>query len=208
MTKIILFGKPMAGKGTIAKLVSKQMDIVHVSTGDLFRAEVTIGTELGNELQDYMSKGLLVPDEVTIEVLKNNLPESCLFDGFPRTVNQAKALNEITNIDLVINLECSDELIIKRTLARRICKECGAIYGISVKPKVEGKCDCGGELIQRKDDNLKTIQERLNIYNGQTFPILKYYGKLVVNVDADKMGIEPVFEDTMKVLKSKGLYNK
>ena len=198
----------MAGKGTQAKLLAKETGYQHVSTGDLFRAEAKSGSELGKELQDYMSKGLLVPDEVTVEVLKKNLPDKCILDGFPRTVPQAQKLNEITNIDLVVDVKCSDELIVKRTVARRICKNCGAIYGLTVPSKVEGVCDeCQGELGTRKDDTEEVIKDRLKVYNEQTLPILEYYQDKLVEVDGEKPVME-ILQEILKVLKTKGLYNK
>ena len=205
--KLILFGKPVAGKGTQAKKLIKKFDVKHVSTGDLFRAEVAKGTELGKKLQEYMAKGALVPDETTIEILKQNLPESFILDGFPRNVEQAKQLDGITNIDLVINVHCPDDIVIKRVILRTICKACGAIHGINIPPKVEGVCnECGGELFQRDEDNEETIRGRLDVYNEQTSPVLDYYkqkGKLI-EVDGDRKP-DPIFEDILNILKEKGL---
>lgn len=205
--KLILFGKPVAGKGTQAKKLIKEFNVKHVSTGDLFRAEVAKGTGLGKKLQEYMTKGVLVPDEITIEILKHNLPESFILDGFPRNVEQAKQLDTITNIDLVIDVHCPDELLIKRVVLRKICKSCGAIHGINTPPKVEGVCnECGGELYQRDEDNEETIKGRLDVYNKQTKPVLNYYkekGKLV-EIDGDRTP-EPIFEEILNILKEKGL---
>jgi len=199
--KIILLGKPMSGKGTQAKRLAEKLELKHISTGDLLRAEVKNETELGKEVKSLLDKGQLVPDETIIKLLKKNMPEDgFILDGFPRTVPQAEALENITNIEHVVEVACSDEIIVKRTVMRRICKGCGAIYGLDVPPKTEGVCDkCQGELYQRSDDNEETIKDRLDVYNKQTSPLVEYYkGKgLYVQVD----GEAPIGEVTGSIVK-------
>tara|TARA_Y100000310_G_C20680025_1_gene815370 strand:+ start:2740 stop:3363 length:624 start_codon:yes stop_codon:yes gene_type:complete len=206
MAKLIFFGKPMAGKGTFSKLVSKETGIVHISTGDLFRKEMADETELGKSIKDKMDKGELISDDITVELLKKNLPESFILDGFPRTLNQAEMFKEISDIDLVVDIDVSDETVIERTLARRICRKCGAIYGLNIKPNQEGVCDkCGGELYQRDDDNEKTIKDRLEVYNNQTKPLLDFYKDKLVRIDGNRT-VDPILQDILKTLKEKSLY--
>jgi len=206
MAKLIFFGKPMAGKGTFSKLVSKETGIKHVSTGDLFRKEMADGTELGNSIKDKMQKGELVSDDVTIELLKKNLPESFILDGFPRTLSQAEKFKDFSDIDLVVEIDVSDETIIKRTLGRMICRKCGAIFGIEIKPKQEGVCDkCAGELYHREDDTEETIKDRLDCYNKQTKPLLDFYKDKLVKIDGNRT-FEPILQDILRVLKEKSLY--
>jgi len=206
MAKLIFFGKPMAGKGTFSKLVSKETGIKHVSTGDLFRKEMADGTELGNSIKEKMQKGELVADEVTVELLKNHLPEIFILDGFPRTLNQAELFKEISDIDLVVDIDVSDETVIKRTLARRLCKICGAIYGLNIIPKEKGVCDkCGGELYQRDDDTEEIIKDRLDCYNNQTKPLLDFYKDNLVKIDGNRT-VEPILQDILNTLKEKSLY--
>lgn len=186
---IIMLGAPGSGKGTASKLLAKELDTIHVSTGDMFREAIKNGEEIGKELESYMSKGLLVPDETVIKIIENKLnkPESqngVILDGFPRTQKQAEALKEMLqnkgkNVDMALQLNIPDEDIIYRTVKRRTCsnKECGAIYNTEFKkPKVEGICDiCGSELVQRKDDNEETIKNRLDTYHTRSEDILKFY---------------------------------
>ena len=187
---IVLLGGPGSGKGTVSNLLEKTQNMAHIATGDIFREEIKNGTELGKKAQEYIDKGNLVPDEITINMLKekvsnlNNNFGGLVFDGFPRNVSQAKALEEILEaqnqkVDLALFLDIPDEDIIYRTVKRRICsnKECGAIYNLEYKkPKVEGICDiCGSKLIQRKDDNEETITERLKIYHEQSKELIEFY---------------------------------
>jgi adenylate kinase len=190
--RIIFFGPPGSGKGTYASRIGPKLGIPHISTGDIFRAAIESGSELGREAEKYMKEGKLVPDDVVIGIIKDRLKQDdCkngfILDGYPRTREQAIALDEITDIDIVINLILPDDIIVEKTLARRICKKCGAIYnvadinrdGVHMPPlltKIEGICDkCGGKVIQRKDDNEKTIRDRLQIYRDQSEPLIEYY---------------------------------
>ena len=183
---IIMLGAPGSGKGTVAKLLSKTLNLVHISTGDMFREEVQNHTELGMEAQKYMEKGELVPDEITIKMIQGRIQnsEGVVFDGFPRNKAQALALNEMLEvqnkkIDLALQLNIPDEDIIYRTVKRRTCsnKECGAIYNLEYrKPKVDGICDiCGSPLTKRADDNEETIKNRLNVYHSRAQEILKFF---------------------------------
>jgi len=187
--KIIMLGAPGAGKGTQAKMISEKYHLPHISTGDIFRANIRNGTELGKEAKGYMDKGLLVPDELTVRILLDRVAkEDCksgyILDGFPRNIPQAEVLDkELTRlgdkIDIVIDMEVPDESIINRITGRRACTSCGATYHIvNVPPKKEGVCDkCGEELILRDDDREETVKKRLNIYHEQTQPLIKYYQK-------------------------------
>ena len=185
---IIMLGAPGTGKGTIGNEICEKYNLTHLATGDIFRDEIKRETPLGKKANEYISKGELVPDEVTIAMVEGKLDEmkDVLLDGFPRTIAQAEALKEYLNknnknITAVINLNVPDEDIIKRTSSRVICsnKECGASYNtIFMPPKVEGICDkCGSPLIKRKDDNPETIKERLNVYYKNTQPLIDYYEK-------------------------------
>lgn len=189
MKSIILLGAPGAGKGTNAKRICAYYNIPHISTGDMFREAIKNKTSLGELASSYISKGLLVPDSVTIGLVKERLAkDDCkdgyLLDGFPRTINQAEALKEIGNelarpVKYVINIEVPEEVLVDRITGRRVCKLCGAPYHIKNMPsKVEGVCDlCGGELIQRKDDNEETLKARLHEYHQNTLPLIQYYSK-------------------------------
>ena len=183
---IIMLGAPGTGKGTIGNELCKKYNLVHLATGDIFRDEIKRETELGKKANEYISKGELVPDEITIKMVEGKLDElgNVLLDGFPRTIPQAEALDKYLQeknkkITAVINLKVPDEDIIKRTSSRVICsnKECGASFNtIFMPPKVEGICDvCGSPLIKRKDDEPETIKERLNVYYKNTEPLIKYY---------------------------------
>ncbi len=185
--KIIMLGAPGAGKGTQAKMIAEKYGIPHVSTGDIFRANIKNGTELGMEAKKYMDQGLLVPDELTVKILLDRVAqEDCrngyVLDGFPRTIPQAdvldKALTELGDqIDYAINVDVPDENIVKRMGGRRACLSCGATYHIEhVPPKAEGICDaCGQELVLRDDDKPETVQNRLNVYHEQTQPLIEFY---------------------------------
>ena len=186
---IIMLGAPGTGKGTIGNEICKKYNLVHLATGDIFRDEMKRKTELGMKAEEYISKGELVPDSITIKMVEGKLDklDNVLLDGFPRTIPQAEALNEYLNksnkkITAVINLNVPDEDIIKRTSSRVICsnKDCGASYNtIFMPPKVEGICDiCGSPLIKRKDDNPETIKERLQVYYKNTKPLIEFYEKM------------------------------
>ncbi len=214
MKNIIFLGAPGAGKGTNAKKVASEFKIPHISTGDMFREAIKNETPTGLLAKSYIDQGLLVPDEVTIKLVKERLSnEDCkngfILDGFPRTIVQAEALKEIGNeidrsINLVINLFVPESVLKDRICGRRVCKSCGAPYHISnLKPKVEGKCDlCGGELIQRKDDNEEALKTRLNEYHKQTEPLIKFYTNENVLHDVD--GVKPldeIFKDIENLVK-------
>ncbi|MAE42681.1 adenylate kinase [Candidatus Woesearchaeota archaeon] len=199
---IILLGPPGVGKGTVAGKLSEKFSFPHIATGDMLRENVAQKTELGMEAKNHMDKGLLVPDDVVIEMIKERLQKKdCekgfILDGFPRTINQADQIGSFTKMDKVVNLHVSDELIIKRLGRRRICSECGSIYHLEyMKPKKEGICDkCSGKLHQRKDDKPDAIINRLEVYRKETEPLIKYYQdkKLIVNVDGSGTP-EEVFE--------------
>ena len=188
---IIMLGAPGTGKGTIAKILSENLNIPQVSTGDIFRKHIKEGTELGKIAESYISKGQLVADDVTIGLVNSRLDEKdvqegIILDGFPRTVKQAEALDQMLakrnkKVDMVINLTTPEEEIIERIVNRRICSnpDCKTVYNIILNPpKKEGICDvCGHELIQRKDDNVETVKKRLQNYFMQTSPLVEYYEK-------------------------------
>ena len=185
--RVILLGPPGAGKGTQAKLISEKFSIPHISTGDIFRANIKEKTPLGIEAKRYIDNGQLVPDEVTIGIVKDRLTkDDCdngfLLDGFPRTVAQAEALDEFLkginkDLDVALLIKVPEEFILERMTGRRVCTSCRASYHIRFNPpKIEGKCDiCDNELIQRKDDTEATVKERLEVYSKQTYPLINYY---------------------------------
>ena len=185
--KIIMLGAPGAGKGTQAKMIADKYGVPHISTGDIFRANIKNGTELGMEAKKYMDQGLLVPDELTVRILLDRVAQDdCkngyVLDGFPRTIPQAEVLDsELTklgdHIDYAINVDGPDENIVKRMSGRRACLTCGATYHIEhVPPKKEGICDvCGSELVLRDDDKPETVKNRLNVYHEQTQPLIDFY---------------------------------
>jgi len=210
--KVALFGSPGVGKGTYAQILREQNKILHISTGDLFRAEVKEGTVLGKEAKKYMDAGKLVPDEITIGMLKKRIAQKdakngFMLDGFPRTVEQAQALDKITKLDAVINYIAKDETIIQRLSGRRICRKCATIYHIkNVPTKKPGICDkCGGEVYQRDDDLPESVKKRLVVYHSQTKPVLDYYKKrkILFDVDANLDISDPkahMVEDTQEIL--------
>ena len=189
---IILLGAPGAGKGTQASQIVATYKLPHISTGDIFRENIKNGTPIGAQAKLYIDQGLLVPDEVTCEIVEKRLEEEdCkngyLLDGFPRTITQAEELDKMAKIDIVINLDVDVSLLMARLCGRRVCKDCGESYHIS-RLNGETKCArCGGELYQRKDDNPETVQSRLNVYKAQTAPLIAYYEKkgLLFNVQAN-----------------------
>lgn len=210
---IILMGLPGAGKGTQASEIVKKFPIPHISTGDMFRKAIKDETDLGKEAKSYMDRGELVPDEVTVGIVKERISEDdakkgFLLDGFPRTIDQAEALNDIMselsrNIDAVINIEVPEEELMNRLTGRRICEKCGTTYHLVFNPpKVDGICDIdGGKLYQREDDNPETVSNRLNVNVKQSKPILEYYNEkgVLKNIDGAK-DIDDVTKDVIDIL--------
>ena len=190
---IILLGAPGAGKGTQASKITDAYGIPHISTGDIFRANIKGQTEIGLLAKSYIDKGLLVPDEVTCKIVENRLAEAdCkekgyMLDGFPRTIVQAEALDQVASIDAVINIDIDCSLLMERLCGRRVCKDCGESYHMSTLGGATTCARCGGELYQRKDDNPETVQSRLDVYNAQTAPLIAYYTEkgLLINVQGD-----------------------
>ena len=211
--KIIMLGAPGAGKGTQAQMIAEKFGIPHISTGDIFRANIKNGTELGKKAKEFMDKGLLVPDELTVQLLLDRVAnEDCkngyVLDGFPRTIPQADVLDsELTKlgdkVDYAVNVDVPDENIVNRMSGRRACVKCGATYHVKYNaPKTEGICDnCGSELIQREDDKAETVLNRLSVYHEQTQPLIDYYdGKgIVKNIDGTK-DLNEVFADIVAIL--------
>ena len=211
--KIIMLGAPGAGKGTQAQMIAEKFDIPHISTGDIFRANIKNGTELGKKAKEFMDKGLLVPDELTVELLLDRVAnEDCkngyVLDGFPRTIPQADVLDsELTKlgdkVDFAINVDVPDENIVRRMSGRRACLKCGATYHIEhIPPKTEGICDkCGSELVLRADDKPETVQNRLSVYHEQTQPLIDYYEKknILRTVDGTK-DMKDVFNAIVDIL--------
>jgi adenylate kinase len=215
LLRIILLGPPGAGKGTQAKFISEEYSIPHISTGDIFRKNISEKTPLGVEAKKYLDNGQLVPDEVTINIVKDRLgkddcKEGFLLDGFPRTVNQAEALDLFLNnkgqkIDTALLIDVPKELILERMTGRRVCPSCGASYHVKFNPtKVEGKCDvCHNDVIQRKDDTESTVKDRLDVYDKQTQPLIGYYKKQKALSIVDGTGeINEVFQRVKESLKS------
>lgn len=203
--RLVLLGAPGAGKGTQASRISEKYGIPHISTGDIFRANIKNQTPIGVLAKSYIDKGQLVPDEVTFEIVKNRLQEEdCLngylLDGFPRNLFQAEKLDEISKIDCVINIDVDLDILCDRITGRRICSKCGELYHISY---LNGdKCPkCGGELYQRADDNEETVKNRLDVYNSQTQPLIEYYTNkgILKNVDGNQE-VSKVFDEVVKVL--------
>lgn len=211
--KIIIFGPPGSGKGTYASRLSPKLGIAHISTGDIFREAIKRRTALGKIAQRYISKGELVPDDVTNRILKRRIKQKdCMkgfiLDGYPRTISQVKELEKIADIDAIVNLDVPDRIVIKRLSAREVCKKCGAIYNkLTLKPKKKGICDkCGGELYQRMDDMPKLVKERLRLHKKQIDPLMKYYRKKkenIIDIRIDKATIKPevVVKKIMEKLK-------
>jgi adenylate kinase len=207
-------GPPGGGKGTQCEVLIKELNITHISTGDMFRENVKGGTELGKKAKEYMDAGQLVPDEIVVAMVKDRLSKpDCasgfLLDGFPRTVAQAEALDATlkemgVKLDAVLNIAVPREKLLERLTGRRVCRTCGATYHVLFnKPKEEGKCDkCGGELYQRSDDTEATVNQRLDVYEAQTQPLIEYYGKqgLLKNIDGDQE-IAKVTRDILASLK-------
>ena len=212
--KIIMLGAPGAGKGTQADKICEKYGIPHISTGDIFRANIKNNTELGRKAKSYMDQGLLVPDELTCDLVADRIKnEDCkngyVLDGFPRTIPQAKALDKVladmgTQIDYAINVEVPDENIINRMSGRRACPGCGATYHIvHIPTKVEGICDkCGGQLVLRDDDKPETVKKRLDVYHEQTQPLIDFYHAKDVLFEVDgTQDMAKVFADIVELLK-------
>lgn len=211
--KVIMLGAPGAGKGTQAKKIAAKYQIPHISTGDIFRANIKEGTELGKKAKEYMDQGLLVPDELVVDLVVDRVKQDdCkngyVLDGFPRTIPQAEALDKALNalgekMDYAIDVEVPDENIVRRMGGRRACVGCGATYHlIYAAPKVENVCDtCGKELILRDDDKPETVQKRLNVYHEQTQPLIDYYNHsgILKTVDGT-VDIDDVFQAIVEIL--------
>ena len=211
--KIVMLGAPGAGKGTQAKMIADKYSIPHVSTGDIFRANIKEGTALGLEAKSYMDQGKLVPDELTVRILldrvaKDDCKNGYVLDGFPRTIPQAEVLKDALakqndKIDYAIDVDVPDENIVKRMSGRRACVTCGATYHIEhVPPKKEGICDkCGSELILRDDDKPETVLNRLKVYHEQTQPLIDFYTKegILKTVDGT-IDVKDVFANIVKIL--------
>ena len=211
--KIIMLGAPGAGKGTQAKMIAEKYSIPHISTGDIFRANIKNGTELGKKAKSYMDQGQLVPDELTLDLIMDRFKEDdCkngyVLDGFPRTIPQAEALDaalkaEGEKVDFAIDVDVPDENIVRRMGGRRACVNCGATYHIVYSPtKVEGKCDkCGEDLIVRDDDKPETVLSRLEVYHNQTQPLIDYYNEqgILKSVDGT-VDMKDVFNAIVDIL--------
>ncbi len=202
---LVFLGPPGAGKGTQAKLLSQRMEFLHISTGDLLREAVKNQTPLGKKAKEYMDRGELVPDELIVQLIEEAMPKggNVILDGFPRTVNQALALEEMLKgkgekISKVLFFDVPDEVIIDRLSGRRVCSKCGAVYHVKYNPpKVEGMCDlCGGSLVQRDDDKEEVVKKRLEVYRKQTQPLIEFYQDrgIIYKLDAKK-GVEELFEE-------------
>lgn len=211
--KIVMLGAPGAGKGTQAKMIADKYQIPHISTGDIFRANIKEGTELGKEAKSYMDKGQLVPDELTVKILldrvaKEDCKDGYVLDGFPRTIPQAEVLEEALEklgdrIDYAVNVEVPDANIVKRMGGRRACLSCGATYHVEhIPPKAEGICDrCGKELVLRDDDKAETVQKRLDVYHDQTQPLIDFYQERGVLKEVDgTQNMKDVFAAIVSIL--------
>ena len=210
---LVLLGPPGAGKGTQAAKIIEKYGIPHISTGDIFRSNIKEGTPFGKKAKEYMDKGELVPDSLVIEIAKERLDrddcrEGFLLDGFPRTVTQAKALDDHLavkdkKIDHVLDIKVEKEELISRLTGRRVCRNCGATYhAVNIPPKEEGICDiCGGELYQRADDNRETVENRIEVYKSQTAPLINYYEKQgnIKHFDGS-IGLENLFAEITGLL--------
>ena len=211
--KIIMLGAPGAGKGTQAKMIAAKYNIPHISTGDIFRANIKNNTELGKKAKEYMDQGLLVPDELTCDLVTDRIQQDdCangfILDGFPRTIPQAEALDKALTglgqaMDYAIDVDVPDENIVNRMSGRRACLKCGATYHIvTIPPKKEGICDnCGSEIVQRDDDKPETVQKRLQVYHDQTQPLIDFYNNkgILKSVDGTK-DLDVVFDSIKAIL--------
>jgi len=206
--KLVIFGPPSAGKGTQAQKLSKKYGIPQVATGDLLREHVTKKTPIGIRVKEILDSGKLGPDDLIVQMIKDrvSLPDcryGYLLDGFPRTMNQAKELEKMTDIDLVLSIAVDPEVLVERAIGRRICPKCAAVYHVkSNPPKKTGICDkCGAALVQRDDDKEETVRKRLKVYQEQTAPLVEHYRKLGKLVDIDgSRGIDGVFDQLVKAV--------
>ncbi len=207
--KLVLFGPPGSGKGTYASRLELKLEIAAISTGDIFREAVKQGSKLGKEVKEYLDSGQLVPDEKVIEVVRSRIAEprcrnGFVLDGFPRTIEQARALGNMVDIDAIVSLLVSEETIIGRLSTRRTCRNCGAIYNLkTLKPRNEGICDrCQGPLIQREDDTTPVIKERLRVFEKQSQPLIEYYGDRIplLNIVCNHLPPEDVVEQIIEEL--------
>ncbi len=213
---LVIMGPPGSGKGTQCEVLVQELGVTHISTGDMFRANIKGGTTLGEKAQRYMDAGKLVPDEIVVEMVKDRLSHAdCargfLLDGFPRSLPQAQALDQTlqklgVQLDAVINIAVPENKLLERLTGRRVCRACGASFHmIFNKPKVEGRCDlCGGELYQRSDDTAETVKQRLDVYNQQTEPLIAFYRErdLLIEVNGDQE-INAVARDILNRLKER-----
>lgn len=214
---IFIMGAPGSGKGTFSSKIKEEYNLNHISTGDIFRANISQGTELGLQAKAYAEQGKLVPDEITNKMVKDYLAtlsdkkNGYLLDGYPRTLDQAKAFEEMTDgtdlaVDVILAMDVPTDVLTRRITGRRTCKDCGEIYNIYSKPtKVEGVCDrCGGELTQRKDDNEESFKVRLDEYSNNTEPVIDYYEKknMVSHINADA-SMDEIWSSVKEALKNK-----
>lgn len=214
---IFIMGAPGSGKGTFSSKIKEEYNLNHISTGDIFRANISQGTELGLQAKAYAEQGKLVPDEITNKMVKDYLAtlsdkkNGYLLDGYPRTLDQAKAFEEMTDgtdlaVDVILAMDVPTDVLTRRITGRRTCKDCGEIYNIYSKPtKVEGVCDrCGGELTQRKDDNEESLKVRLDEYSNNTEPVIDYYEKknMVSHINADA-SMDEIWSNVKEALKNK-----
>lgn len=214
---IFIMGAPGSGKGTFSSKIKEEYNLNHISTGDIFRANISQGTELGLQAKAYAEQGKLVPDEITNKMVKDYLAtlsdkkNGYLLDGYPRTLDQAKAFEEMTDgtdlaVDVILAMDVPTDVLTRRITGRRTCKDCGEIYNIYSKPtKVEGVCDlCGGELTQRKDDNEESLKVRLDEYSNNTEPVIDYYEKknMVSHINADA-SMDEIWSSVKEALKNK-----
>ncbi|MHA1230661.1 MAG: adenylate kinase [Candidatus Helarchaeota archaeon] len=211
MLRLIFLGLPGAGKGTQAEKIAKKFNIPQISTGDILRENVRNGTELGKKAKTYMDEGKLVPDDIIINMIKERLknPDCAngfILDGFPRTIEQAGALEDISPIDYAIFIDVPTDVLIERLTGRRSCKKCNAVYHIKYNPpKKPGICDaCGGELYQRDDDKVETVKKRIEAYNNQTKPLVSYYKEkgILITIDGNRP-IDEISKDIQEILESK-----
>jgi adenylate kinase len=211
--RLILLGPPGAGKGTQAANIVEKYQLPHISTGDIFRANIKQGTDLGKRAKGFMDKGELVPDSLVVELVEDRLQKDdtrvgFMLDGFPRTLPQAEALDSVltnmgSTLNFVVNIVVDPSVLVERAVGRRICKDCGATYHIKFNPsKEEGVCDkCSGELYQRSDDNAETVSNRISVYTNETAPLVEYYEKAGKLVSIDGLqDIDKVFGDIQKAL--------
>jgi len=207
--KIVLMGPPGSGKGTQTERLCVELKLTKISTGDLLRESVRLGTPLGIKAKSFMDAGKLVPNELVIDLIKEKMKSvkgGVILDGFPRNLEQAEMLDKITKVDMAIDLQVDEERLVKRLTLRRTCRNCASVYHLEFNPpKIDGKCDkCGGELYQRSDDTEKTVRERLRVYKESTFPLIEYYKKKGILKAVDGEGeIAEVYARIVKAIRSK-----